>query len=169
MASGDLVAGPWIPANEATFPTASFPQTDWRNAHPTLRYDAAADENVYLNGVLAPNYAGGGLTTHLSVSATSATSGASRWQVNIERVNSGGPDIDADSFSATDGSVGITASGTSGIPTEGTITHSSGANMDSLAAGEPFRLRVRRDADGTSGTDDQTGDAELLYVWITET
>jgi hypothetical protein len=40
--------------------------------------------------------------------------------------------------------------------------------MDSLAAGEPFRLKVRRDADGTSGTDDIATDAELVRIVIRE-
>lgn len=167
MASGDFMAR--FHPHSGTYPTSNFATPDQRNGHPVLDFDASTDETVYFTNVLPANYAGGGLTVHLSVAASTATSGASRWQVNIERVNSGGPDIDADSFSGTDGSVGITASGTSGIPTEGTTTHSSGANMDSLAAGEPYRLRVKRDADGTSGTDDMTGDAELVDCWITET
>jgi len=167
MASGDFMAV--FHPHAAEPPTSNFATRDVRNAHRVLDFDATTDETAYFTGVLPANYAGGGLTVHLSVAASTATSGASRWQVNIERINSGGPDIDADSFSGTDGSVGITANGTSGIPTEGTTTHTSGANMDSLAAGEPYRLRVKRDADGTSGTDDMTGDAELVALWITET
>jgi hypothetical protein len=41
--------------------------------------------------------------------------------------------------------------------------------MDSLAAGEAYRLKIRRDADGTSGTDDITTDAELIAVNVKET
>jgi hypothetical protein len=41
--------------------------------------------------------------------------------------------------------------------------------MDSLAASEPYRLKIRRDADGTSGTDDITTDLELLRVVVRET
>jgi hypothetical protein len=37
-------------------------------------------------------------------------------------------------------------------------------NADSIAAGDYVRLRVRRDADGTSGTDDATGDMGLLLA-----
>jgi hypothetical protein len=43
------------------------------------------------------------------------------------------------------------------------------ANKGELsAAGEPFRLKVRRDADGTSGTDDIATDAELVRIVIRE-
>jgi hypothetical protein len=41
--------------------------------------------------------------------------------------------------------------------------------MDSLAVGEMFRLKIRRDADGSVGTDDVTTDAELVGVEIKET
>jgi len=44
-----------------------------------------------------------------------------------------------------------------------------GAQMDSLANGEAYRLKIRRDADGTSGTDDITTDAELVAVVLRET
>ena len=77
-------------------------------------------------------------------------------------------DIDADSF-ATANSAGGTAPGTSGQVIKVTTTHTTGAEMDSLAAGEAFRLKIRRDADGTSGTDDITTDAENLRVVIKET
>ena len=50
-----------------------------------------------------------------------------------------------------------------------TITYTAGAAMDNLAAGEMFRLKIRRDADGTNGTDDTTTDAELYGVEIKET
>jgi hypothetical protein len=50
-----------------------------------------------------------------------------------------------------------------------TITFTDGADMDSLAAGEAFRLKIRRDADGTGGTDDITSDCELLRVVLRET
>jgi hypothetical protein len=39
--------------------------------------------------------------------------------------------------------------------------------MDSLADGETFVLRFYRDADGTSGTDDMTGDLQLIDGSIT--
>jgi hypothetical protein len=39
--------------------------------------------------------------------------------------------------------------------------------MDSLAAGESFRLRIYRDAD--NGSDTMTNDAELLRIEVRET
>jgi hypothetical protein len=49
-----------------------------------------------------------------------------------------------------------------------TITFTAGAQMGSLVAGEAFRLKIRRDADGTSGTDDITTDAHLMRVILRE-
>lgn len=150
----------------AELPASNYPQFDVRNNHVVLDFDPATDETCYFSGVLPRHYAGGGITVDLDVAATSATTGTSRWEVAFERVT--GQDTDADSF-ATAKSVGIAANGTSGVPTRGSIAFTNGAELDSLAIGEAFRILVRRDADGTTGTDDQTGDSELLGVHLRET
>jgi hypothetical protein len=41
--------------------------------------------------------------------------------------------------------------------------------MGSIAVGELFRIKIRRDADDTSATDNAAGDAELNAVEIKET
>lgn len=164
MASGNSLIG-FSPLG-AELPSANYPQFDVRNNHVVLDFDAAADETCYFSGVLPRHYAGGGITVALVWAATSATSGTCRWEAAIERVI--GQDIDSDSFAAAK-SAGGTANATSGVPTATTIAFTDGAEMDALAIGEAFRLLIRRDADGTTGTDDMTGDAELLGVEIRET
>jgi len=99
---------------------------------------------------------------------STATSGSFRVQAGIERVLAGTLDIDADSFASFQ-SGGGTANGTCGVTSTVSVAFTDGAQMDSLAAGEAFRLKIRRDADGTSGTDDITSDAELLRVVLRET
>lgn len=153
-------------ANEP--PSSAFATPDLRNSHIVLDFDGSTDEEAVFSGVLPAHYAGGGLTINTFWSFTSATSGSLRVQTAIERIDVSSLDIDADSF-ASFNSAGGTAPGTSGQVIKVTTTHTSGAEMDSLAAGEAFRLKIRRDADGTSGTDDITTDAELLYVEIRET
>jgi len=37
-----------------------------------------------------------------------------------------------------------------------------------VVAGDLFRLKIRRDADGTNGTDDITTDMELIGIEIVE-
>lgn len=168
MASGNTLA--YFSPLAATFPPSNPARLDMRNYHPMLRFAGSGnDEEVYFEGYLPANYAGGGLSIDLEVGFSSATSGNSRWQADLERLNVAGPDVDADSFVGIFQSVGIVPNATSGITTKGTIALTSGAQMDSLAAGERFRLKIRRDQDGTSGTDDVTTDAELYGVTIRET
>lgn len=153
-------------ANE---PMTSSPATpDVRNFHPVLDFDGATDEEAVFTAVLPNGYGGGGLTVDTFWALTSATSGSLRVQAAIERIDASSLDIDADSF-ASFNSAGGSAPGTSGHVIKVTITFTAGAQMDSLAAGELFRLKIRRDADGTSGTDDIGTDAELLFTTVRET
>jgi len=149
-------------------PTSAFATLDTRNAHPVLDFDGVTDEEAVWTAVLPAGYAGGGLTVQTWWAFTTATSGNLRVQAAIERVDVSSLDLDADSFAAFQ-SAGGTAPGTSGQVIAVTVTFTSGAQMDSLAAGEVFRLKIRRDADGTSGTDDITTDAELVAVLVRET
>lgn len=167
MASGNLLAQFFPCDNEP--PASNYATLDTRNARPVLDFDGATDEEAVFSGSLPAHYSGGGLTVKIEVAFTSATSGSGRLQADIERLQTGTLDIDADSFTGSFQSTGVTAPGTSGVTVIGTITFTSGAQMDSLAAGERFRLKVRRDADGTSGTDDITTDMELVAIEITET
>lgn len=140
-----------------------------RNAHPFLAFDGATDEEaVWTDWLDADVYDGGGLTLDLYVMLATATSGTFRFQAAIERMDLSSLDLDADSF-ASFKSNGASAPGTSGQIVKVTITFTSGAEMDSVVAGEPFRLKVRRDADGTSGTDDITTDAQLVLAVLKET
>lgn len=165
MASGETLAifTPYM--NE---PPSSVPATpDLRNVHPVLDFDGSADEEAVFTSILPRNYAGGGLTVVLHVMFTSATSGNAFWQAGIERIDDGTLDTDADSFAAFQGAAG-NPNATSGVMTAVTITFTAGAQMDSLVAGEEFRLKIRRDADGSAGTDDVTTDGELVGVEIKE-
>ena len=149
-------------------PASIFATLDTRNSHPTLDFLGTSDTEAVFTSRLPTGYGGGGLTVDTYWSFTSATSGSIRVQVAIERMDVSSLDISADSFAAFQ-SAGGTAPGTSGMIIKVTVTFTSGAQMDSLAAGEMFRVKIRRDADGTSGTDDITTDAELLCVVVKET
>jgi hypothetical protein len=139
-------------------PAANYATLDTRNSIAVLDFDAATDESIVWTHVM-PEAASlaSGLIVNIFWMATSATSGTVRWGVQIERMNT---DEDADSFD-TAATAGTATNGTSGIVTKTAITITT---IDSVAAGELFRIKVYRDADGTSGTDDMTGDAELVAV-----
>ena len=141
-------------------PAANYATIDTRNSIMVLDFDAATDESAVFVGII-PEAAslGSGLKIRINWMATSATSGTCRWGVQIERMNT---DEDSDSFD-TAATAGSTTNATSGIITTTEITITT---IDSVAAGDPFRIKVFRDADGTSGTDDMTGDAELVSVEV---
>lgn len=167
MASGDTLLAFTSAAN---VPPSSNPATlDSRNSHLVLDFDATTDEEAVFEGVLPENYAGGGLTVTLVWLASTATSGNVVWQAAFERHQDDTDDLDSDSFAAFQGSGAVATASASGEPQYSNITFTDGAQMDNLAAGESFRLKIRRDADDTSATDSMTGDAELLRVHVKET
>lgn len=148
---------------------SSYATLDTRNSHPVLDFDAATDEEAYFGGVLPNYYSGGGLTVTLVWSASTATSGNCVWQVDIERHSDDNVDLDSDSFGGLNGSGAVAAPNVSGEVSYDNVTFTDGADMDNLVANESFRLKVRRDADDTSATDNMTGDAELHRVIVKET
>lgn len=166
-ASGGGGGGAWQiqwTALQATFPTSNFATIDSRNNHPVLDFDTTTQETAYFSGVLPADYAGGGLTVSIFCAATSATTGTIGWDVAIERMDASSLDIDADSFATAQTVTATTVPGTSGQLLKLSVNIANGADMDSLAAGEAFRLRVRRDVTN----DTATGDAELLRVMVVE-
>lgn len=165
MASGNTLAI-FTPGHHEP-PASNYATLDTRNSIFVLDYDPTTEETACFRGVLPSNYAGGGLTLDVYWMATSATTGAVVWGGSIEREVEGGTDLDADSFATEQNSSASNANGTSGILSKATITFTSGANMDSLAAGEPFRLKIARKV--ADGGDTMTGDAELHSLHLKET
>lgn len=161
MASGDTLNILGIMQNEP--PASNYATLDSRNSILVLDFDDTTDESAVFKSILNRAYAGGGVTVTLHWTATSATTGACMWGVQFERMNT---DIDADSF-ATANTGTTTTNGTSGIPNTTAIAFTNGAQMDSVAAGELFRIKVYRDANNAADT--MTGDAELLMIEIKET
>ena len=161
MASGDTLAI-FMPLGSEP-PASNYATLDTRNAHPVLDFDPATAESILFSGVLPPNYAGGGLTVRLSWAATTATGGDVVWSAAFERLS--GQDIDSDGFASARTATG-TANGTSGVLTVTSISFTHGAQIDSLAAGEAFRLQISRAA--ADAGDTMSGDAELIAVEIRE-
>lgn len=165
MASGNTLLT-FLPQDNEP-PSSNYATLDSRNSILVLDFDATTSESAIFRGVLPAHYAGGGLTVDVFWLATSATTGDVVWGGSIERDNNGGTDLDSDSFATEQTSTAVTTSGTSGIVNKSTITFTSGANMDSLAAGEPFRFKLaRKPADAG---DTMAGDAELHSVHVKET
>lgn len=155
-------------------PGTVYATLDTRNGHPVLDFDPAAvvgdatkGEAAIWTGVMPQNYSGGGITIYLHWAASTATAGNVIWQSSFERIGNGSQDIDSDGFAT---GVKWSAAGTSGTSGNVTITsqaHTNGAQIDSIAAGESFRLKIERLGHDTNDT--MSGDAELVVVELRET
>lgn len=133
---------------------------------PTLAFDAATDESVDFLGILPRAYGGGGLTLTLHWAST-ATSGAVVWNAAFRRIADDAEDINTTAHSYDYNAVTATTASAAGEVDYATITFTNGADMDSLAVGELFVLRINRDAD--NGSDDMAGDALLIAIEVRET
>ncbi len=160
MASGDAV----VQIIDITPPAANAATIDLRAGGSTPAenvqiwdFDAAAIEYMDFKCKLE-GYGGGGLTFTLPWSASTATSGTTRWGIAVRRMADDAEDIDAAHtyvFNDTDD----TAPSASGEISYPTIAFTDGADMDSWAEGEVAIVRVYRNA--THANDDMAGDAEL--------
>ena len=163
MASGDTLIV-WTPqAGEP--PSATYATHHVRNQHPVL--DFALTEEIRFSGVMPRHYAATtGVTVYLHYSMSSAIANDIKLETSFERIGDQQQDIDSDGFAAAQDTTDITVPGTSGLVDIIPSTHTDGAQMDSLAVGEGFRLNVKRVA--VAGTD-ATGDLELRFVELKET
>jgi hypothetical protein len=165
MSSGDtlLIFHPYN--NEP--PSSNYATLDLRNNHPVLDFDPDTDESAIFSSVMPRSYAGTtGVTVYIHWSADGATANNVIWDVAFERIGDGQQDVDSDGFAAVQ-SVTDAAPGTDGFVTIANVALTNGAQMDNVAVGEKFRMKVTRDAD--NGSDSLLVDAELHAVEIKET
>jgi len=140
-------------------PSTTFATLDTRGTGiAVLDFDDATDESAVFVSIIPEGASlGSGLKIRLHWMATTATSGNVVWDVSLERMTT---DLDSDSFD-TIASGTAAANGTSGILTVTEITLST---IDSVTAGDGYRLKVTRDAN--NGSDTMTGDAELVVCEV---
>lgn len=155
------ISVPLLPG-AAENPATNFPQylIDAQR-RPVLAFDAATAETCYWTG-FAPQ----GITALgpaiINYYMTSATSGKVDFEIAIEAITDGdSTDLDATtSFDTANTITAPTVPGTAGYLDQISCTLT---NADSIAAGDYFRLSLKRDAaDGTNDT--ATGDAYVLGV-----
>ena len=146
-------------------PASNYATLDSRNNHFCLDLDTTTHEAAIFTGILPRTYAGGGITVYVHYAMTSATSGTCGWDVAFERIGDSQQDIDSDSFATAQTITAVTVPATSGHVDIVNVAVTDGANMDSIAVGETFRLRIRRDVANDNGA----GDSELVGVELKET
>jgi hypothetical protein len=163
MSSGDTLLILTPLHNE---PPSSNPATiDLRNLHPVLDFDATTNESAVFSAVMPRNYGGGGLTVYLHYAMSSAVANDIDWDVAFERIGDQQQDIDNDGFAAVQSVNNTVVPGVSGNVDIVSVAFTNGAQMDSIAVGEGFRIKVTRDA----VSDTAAGDGELVFVEIKET
>lgn len=150
----------------ADFPASNFPQLsqiDATRRRLVLAYDAATDEAAWWT-FAAPQGLTAPITAIITYFMASATSGSVRFECVVEAVTDGDAiDLDAaDSFDATN-NAGATVPATQGNPDQISIILT---NNDSMTAQDMVRVKINRDADGTTGTDDAAGDCYVTLIEI---
>lgn len=164
MSSGSTLLILTAAANQP--PGASYATPDTRNSNLVLNFDAAATEYAVFSSFVPANYGAGGFTVTIVWASASATSGNVVWSVEIERQQDGTDTIASDSFASAQ-TVISAAPGTTGIVKYANISLTNGAQIDNVAAGEAFRIRVARV--GADGNDTMANDAQLIKVLVKET
>lgn len=161
MASGaKFTLTPIPPATTAaTFNTFAGTSTPAETI-PTLDFDAATDEFMDFYGE-ARGYGGGGLTLTIPWISAAATTGDCIWNAAIRAIPDDAEDLNTTAHTYDVNAVTSTTASAAGEVQYADITFTDGADMDSLANGEAFILRLSRDAN--NGSDTLAGDALLLW------
>jgi hypothetical protein len=145
-------------------PVTNSAGLDTRNATPVLEFDTATQETAMFASVVPENYGGGSIVVCAYWAADTATSGTIGWDFAFERIGEEIQDLDADGFGSDNVITATAVSATSGMVKKTCADAPVGATIDSLVAGDAFRLRVRRNV----AADDAAGDAQLIAVTMKE-
>lgn len=129
-----------------------------------LAYDAATDEAAFWK-FIATSYGSGNITLTIYWYADTGTTGNVVWEAQIACITANTDSQDVE----TDGLATLNFVQDTHLGTTGQRVHSAAitlSNLDSIAAGDYCTLRIARDANGTSATDDMAGDAILLLATV---
>lgn len=163
MASGDTLVIFTPAANQP--PATNYATFGSRNGRLVLEFDTTTQETAIFAGKMPRHYGGGGMYGILSWMAATATSGTGGWDVTLERCADAGDDLDSDGWATAQVVTSLTVPATSGVVKVSSVALAAGAaGTDSIAAGDDFRVRVRRDV----ATDTAAGDLQLLSLELME-
>ena len=167
MASGDsLFTFEAIHGIPPSSTAAATPNRRGNDGHFVYDFGAATDTSLDAAYVMPRHYDGGGLTCVVMYMMATATTNAVVLNLAFERHNDDAFDLDTDGLAAANAATD-TVPNVSGELGYATITFTDGADMDSIAAGEHFRMRFTRDAN--NGSDTAAGDLQLVAIEVRET
>ena len=148
-----------------TILTASADEPD--DVVPVLDFDpGATKEYSSFSAVMPAHYGGGGVTLTLMWSS-GATSGNVKWDAAFKSFTDDADDLDTKVYAAVN-TVTVATASAAGEIDYAVITFTNGADMDSVAAGEYFRLSISRDS-AAGGDTMNSNDAELIAIYLKET
>jgi hypothetical protein len=156
-----------LPDGSASNAAPSITRRQGTNANPkrhylTADYDASTDEHLWFSFRMPANYVSGGVVKILWTA--NATTGTARWGISLGAVTPSDVDTPLEHAQAAASTAGTATNVTEARRlNETSITI---ANLDSAATGDLLTLVVYRDADGTSGTDDLSVDAEVISIAV---
>ena len=158
--AGGVVAGRGeVSLSDAILPDQDAAEVADINNRLAVVFPDDEEANVLFPGVASSSYLGGNATLNLFWAAD-VDAGNVNWLVSFERNNALGPNINADSFAAE---VAVLSAAP---PVVGTLRKAAfvldNAELDGLAAGDPYRFKIRRD--GSTLPDNMAGDAQLIAV-----
>lgn len=134
---------------------------------PVLDFDpGATQEYAVFSSVMPRHYDGGGITVTLYWSCE-ATSGNVKWDVAFKSFSDDADSLLTKVYAAVNTVTDAVASAARELAYS-TITFTDGADMDSVAVGEYFRMLVTRDSADAADTVN-SNDAELVAIEIRET
>src|SRR3990172_255832 len=139
MASGNTLCTFFAHDGEA--PATAFATLDTRNGVAVLDYDDTTDESMDFGGFMPRHYAGGGITVTVGWMATSATTGTISLDVSFMSVTDDLDDLDTKAFAAANNANPTTATA-SGEVDYIAVTFTDGADMDSVAGGGYFPIKI---------------------------
>lgn len=127
-----------------------------------LAYDASTSESAFWQFYMPSDYAGGDLICTVVWNAESGTSNGVVWGVSIlaDTPNTDTGSWEAESFGTEDTSAADTHLGTTAKRVHSISCTLTGAELDSVAAGDVVILRIARKT--ADGNDTMTGDANLI-------
>lgn len=166
----DFTADNDTPADHGTLtsvPVNCAATFDSRNSQGRLDFDAAVNELAVIQLFMPRNYDGGGVIITLGAAASSATTNDMSWATFFKSVSDNADNLDEKNFADPQVNQAVDAPTTLGNVRYFTITHTDGAQMDSVAAGEMFFLMIMRDAQDSTN-DDMAGDGEWVFGEIQE-
>lgn len=149
-------------------PSSNYATFDVRNGHPILVFPDAVVYAAIFTSVLPRRYGGNGLTILINWMNSTTSTNKVCFSATLERMDVGTTDLDTDSFGTqVIDTTGVAASATSGIQSQTSIALTTGAQMDSVVAGDCFRLKITRETGQANDT--QAGDAQIVSIEIKET